>query len=146
MKVGAGALTTVTVLGTLAARLGLPGGGLVSLGIDLVSPMLRKRGDVAESAVAAADVGRQGLAVVEALLAQKHPELAQQLSAVVAAATGGRADGLEGLFKTCAKAYTLDHSGKHAEAVDSLLTKLRGEHIATTGGIASALQSIIKPA
>lgn len=146
MKVGTGAVGVLGLVATLAARLGLPGGGLVAAGIDLVSPMLRKRGDVAESAVAAADVGRQGLGVIEALLAQKHPELAQQLSAVVSAATGGRADGLEGLFKACAKAYTLDHSGEHAEAVDSLLTKLRGERIATTGGTATSLQGIIKPA
>ncbi len=144
MKLGTGALTVVTVLGTLAARLGLPGGGLVAAGIDIVSPMLRRRGDVAESAVAAADVGRQGLAVMEAILAQKHPELAQQLSAVVSTATNGKAAGVADLFKTCAKAYTLDHAGVHAGAVDCLLTKLRGEQITTAGGVATSLQAVIK--
>jgi hypothetical protein len=145
-KFSAGAVATVGALAAIAARLGLPGGGLVSMGVNLVAPMLRKRGEVAESAVAAADVGRQGLAVVEALLAQKHPEVATQLSQVVSAATGGRADGLEALFKTCAKSYTLDHNGHHASDVDQLLTKLRGERIQTAGGVATALQGIIRPA
>jgi hypothetical protein len=144
-KFSAGAVATVGTLAALAARLGLPGGGLVSMGVNLVAPMIRKRGEVAESAVAAADVGRQGLAVVEALLAQKHPEVAAQLSQVVSAATGGRAEGLEALFKTCAKSYTLDHNGHHAEDVDSLLTRLRGERIKTAGGVATALQGIIRP-
>jgi colicin import membrane protein len=144
LKVGAGAASLLGVAATLAARLGLPGGGLVASVVDLVTPMLKKRTNVAESAVAAADVGRQGLALVESLLAQKHPEVAQKITDVVSAATGGRADGLEGLFKTCAKAYTLDHDGQHAEAIDSLLTQLRGEKIATSGGLATALQGVIK--
>lgn len=138
--------TVLTVVGTgaaIAARLGLPGGGLVQTVVDVITPAVKARRVTAETAVAAADVGRQGLAMLESYIGAKHPQLAAQLTSVVAEATGGRADGLNDLFKTVAKSFVVDKHGGEVEAVDSLLTSIRGRNIDTVGGVATALSAIV---
>lgn len=148
VKVGTGALGTLATVAALAARFGLPGGQIAHLVAGLVAPALQRRSQeaqVAEVAVTAADVGRQGLAVLDQVLTTQRPELAAELGKVVGTITGGRAGSLNGLFKACAKSYTIDTDGAHVGAVDDLLTKVRGERIETAGGIAVALSKIIKP-
>lgn len=143
--VGASVLGGLGTLAALAARLGLPGGGIANGVINMISPMLQKRASVAESAVAASDVARQGLGLVEGILAQKHPELAGKLSEAISGITAGKADGLNSLFKTVAKGYATDNHGDQLEAIDSLLTQLRGKSITTQGGVPVALQHLTKP-
>jgi hypothetical protein len=144
LKVGTGALGGLATLTALAARLGLPGGGIANAVVGLVSPMIQKRTNVAESAVAAADVARQGLGLVETIIAQKHPELSEKLSGAISQITGGKAAGIEQLFKTVAKGYSTDNHGDQLEAIDSLLTALRGKSITTQGGVPVALQHTIQ--
>lgn len=143
-KVGAGALTALGVLATLAARLNLPGGGIAKLVFDLARPGVAKGREVAETAVAGADVGRAALSAFESMLSAKNPKLAAELGNAVAAATGGRVNGLHALFVTAAKSYVTDNVGEHVANVDQLLLRVRGEDITTQAGIPTTVTHLLK--
>jgi len=142
LKAGGVALGILGVMGTLAARLGLPGGSLVSSLFNVISPALAKNNTVATAAVAASDVGRSALGVLDAVLTSK-PELAGAVSGVISELTRGRATKIEDLFKTAAKAYTIDTDGQHASAVDQFLTQVRGAVIDTKAGLPTVLTSLL---
>lgn len=144
LKAGGTALTGLIAAAGLAARLGLPGGGLVSTALNIVSPYLKTRSEVATAAVAAADVGRSALGALDAVTAA-DPTLAAALSAKISALTGGKVNCVEDLFKLAAKAHTVDE-GNHVDGVDKLLNEVRGRKIATTGGIPNTLAALLKAA
>jgi len=142
LQAGGTALAVTTALAGLAARLGLPGGGLVSTILSVATPMLTQRRVVATAAVAAADVGRSALGILDTVIAA-DPELGAKLAAKVKELTGGRAEGIEELFKLAAKSFTVD-DGNHVEGVDKLLCEIRGKHIDTVGGLPTVLSAILK--
>lgn len=134
----------------LATRLGLPGAGLVETAMSFVTPALSRKAaetaqkaSVATTATAAADVGRSALQILD-LAVQQDPDLAGKLTGAVSKLTGGRAEGVEDLFKLAAKTFVLDNVGGHAGHVDALLTKIRGEVLPTAGGVPKALDAILK--
>ncbi len=137
-QAGSATAGILLALAGVATRLGLPGGGLAQGVLSMVAPMIQQRASTAETAVAAADVGRSALDALDRHL-QSDPELAARLSGVIGQVTQGRTASLNGLFKTAAKGYVVDHAGHAAEAVDSLLTQVRGKTLETVGGVPVAL-------
>lgn len=143
-KIGGSVLASLPVLLSIAGRLGLPGAGILSLLADVAMPLLKQRRDAAMTAVAASDVGRSALSVLDTAVSQS-PELANQLTATLNKVTGGRADTVEALFKLAAKSYVVDNAGKMVGPVDALLNHVRGEVLDTAGGQPTALDRVIKP-
>ena len=144
LQAGGIALGVLTTLGGLAARLGLPGGSLVSSLLSMATPMLTQRREVATAAVAAADVGRSALGVLDTVVAS-DPSIGAALAAKISQLTGGKVDSVEALFKLAAKAHTVDE-GNHVDGVDKLLNEIRGKKIATAGGVPVLLSSLLKAA
>jgi hypothetical protein len=142
LQAGGIALGVLTTLAGLAARLGLPGGQIVSTVIDLAAPMLKKNQKISDAAVAAGDVGRSALGVLDTVLSS-DPELSGKLTAKISELTKGRADKIESLFKLAAKSFVIDSAQGCADAVDQKLTYLRDEAIQTTAGIPAILNNLL---
>lgn len=142
LQAGGIALGVITTLAGLAARLGLPGGQIVSTVIDFAAPMLKRNQKVADAAVAAGDVGRSALNILDTVLSA-DPELSGKLTAKISELTKGRADKIEALFKLAAKSFVVDSAQGCADAVDKKLTYLRDEAIQTTAGIPAILGNLL---
>ncbi len=149
-KCGAGALAIAGPL-LLAVLNGATGGGLGALG-GLARAFLPAAGrlrdglETAKVAVASADVGRAAVSRLESLVRLSNPALAEQLQAVVATATAGRATSIEDLFKLAAQSHVIDLGNGRASAVQQLIMSIRDERIDTTGGMPDTLNHILQKA
>lgn len=142
--------------GTMAAAaavyrgMGGPGSGLIDLAVKAAFPKgfqalkgnvdaLARKNEVLVTAVASSDVAREALASLDQHIGTLPPAVGDALGGVIAAATGGKADSLEGYFKTFAKAHAVDE-GK-AREIDGVLNEIRNT-VDTTGGRSDAFASI----
>lgn len=131
--------------------LGGPGSQLIDLGLKVAFPKgfaalqgnvakLADKNEVLVTAVAASDVGREALAHLDTQMRRLPPEAQNALTGLLSAATGGKADTLEGFFKTFAKGYAIDEG--EASRVDSTLTEIRN-NMDTKGGRSEAFMGIL---
>lgn len=134
----------------LARAFNVPGSSLIDAGVHALVPKaftalheqvadLSDRNAALVTTVQASDVGREGLAHLDQVLAAR-PEAQRAVLAAVQGVTGSRAGSIEDLFKTFAAAHATDAGA--SSAVQAVLAEVRSE-APTTGGTSDAFHDIL---